>query len=136
MNTDTTQPPQDPKPQAPTANQAKAVEPQDQKISFKQYKTLATQEDVNRFKQKMRPHWWENIFIIGSIIYEIRVGFLYMMIDRGPLRRNILKWELIFQFATLFLIRYVVAFVSPWPKYWMLKLAIKDTENMIAQDAI
>ena len=104
------------------------------KISFSEYKIKATQADVASMKAHMKPKAWENIPVIGAIIYIIRMQYRIMGIDRGPLRQQIWKWNLIFVLAMLLYIHVAVMILTPWLLYAQLEVAINQTENMIKKN--
>ena len=103
----------------------------DNKMTFSEYKIRATKNDVQQLSRVYKPYWWENIVVIGPMIYHIRMGIEVAGIDRGPLRRQITKWNVIFTFALLIYIYSVIMLLTPWLMYGILKISITKTNELI-----
>lgn len=99
--------------------------------SFEQYKLDATRYDVKKFEAKAKPRSYENIPVIGALIYIWRMQINTWGIDRGPLRKNLNVKRIIFMFAFLIYLYSFLALLTPWFVYWHTNLAIKKTKAQI-----
>ena len=106
------------------------------KISFDEYRIKATNEDIKKLDAKIKPFWWENIPVIGCLAYLIRTTINQQDIDRGLLRKQILKYNLIFLFSTLFVGYGLLRILTPWFLYFIYKIAIKKTKELVEKNDI
>ncbi len=107
-----------------------------EKMSYEEYRIIATKEDIKKLEKRIKPFWWENIVIIGCILYEIRLEIQQMDIDRGALRKEILKYNIIFVFALLGIIYVILTIITPWFRYSIYKIAINKTNDRIEKNDI
>ncbi len=107
----------------------------DKKMSYREYKQLATANDVAKMRVNLKPRIWENIPLIGCIGYLIRITLKKSDIDRGPLRREMTKYQIIMMFCTIFIFNYIVL-LTPWMFYLVAKLAVDKTERLLNSDQI
>ncbi len=105
-------------------------------ISFQEYKRQATIEDLETMKQQMVPHRWEHIPIVGAIFYAIRMEVVNSGINRGPLRRQIVKLKVIFLFSMLFYFFVLVLMLTPTFIYKIHKMAVEKTQKLIDNDEL
>ncbi len=103
----------------------------DERFTYEQYRVKATENDVEKMKKNLKPYWWENFPVLGAIIYSIRISLKSMDIDRGTLRKQILKWNYIFMICGLFYIYFAFTILTPWCLYLVHYKAIKSTEALI-----
>ena len=106
------------------------------KISYSEYRILATEEDIKKFSGKMKPFWWENIPIIGGLIYMIRMFINQMDIDRGTLKKQIFIYHIIFMFCFLMYIYTLLSLITPWYTYSIYKLGVNKTKIKLANNDI
>ena len=109
------------------------MEKENGKMNFEEYKIKATKDDVEKLEKKIKIFWWENIPVIGCIIYIIRMGVNQQDIDRGILRKQIVIYNLIFTFALLFYIHLLLSLITPWYTNAIYKEAIKKTKEKIKE---
>ncbi len=106
------------------------------KISFNQYKREATINDIQTMQVGLKPRHWENIPIVGCFGYMVRIALRNSAIDRGPLRREIVKFQMIFTFGMLPPIFGLCCMLTPWLLYAPHALALKRTKEIIAKDEL
>ncbi len=106
------------------------------KINFKEYRILATAGDIEMMKKNLKPHIWENIPFIGCLCYIIRMTLKNSNIDRGPLRREMVKYRLILMASTLLIWGDLILFVTPWLLYLPIKLAVNKVQSQLDNNEI
>ncbi len=98
-------------------------------FTYDEYKIKAIKEDVKRLESHLKPFWFENVPLIGSIFYVKRIQYHIRDIDRGLLRKNLAKYAIIW--FPLIIITY---FITPWFNYYVSKKAIKKTKEELIND--
>ncbi len=100
------------------------------KLNFKEYKHQSTICDVERMQKNLKPYVWENVPIFGCFAYMIRIALKNSDIDHGTLRREIVKYQIIFIFCLLPLFT-LTMLITPWFLYMIHALAIKRTKVIL-----
>ncbi len=82
-------------------------------------------------KKYAKPHWWENLPIIGSIEYMIRMQNKDRNVKNNELHQTLMSYRWKFVMATLILGFILLILITPWFVYLIHILAIKKINKKL-----
>ena len=91
---------------------------------FIQFKKEIVEDDVKSLEESYKIRWYEWIPVFGAIAYLCRMTIDIGGINRGKLRKYIIKYHLLTFLFTLTIFHYVII-INPYPYYLILSTAIK-----------